>query len=241
MEDLYFSRLPLALQNIVLEIEAAASFDVTVKICPWRDKTDSQESQPLRCVVDETEARILIPSLDQFRPSSVLHELLHLRRFLIQCVPQINVCERFWTLEAEAFFAELDNSLEHFLIIPEEIRWYPERLAQWITKMNRNLDKVETGSGDADDREFDAVYSLALIEHAIPDNNLKSRSRALLSRLSLMDRAISFRNAIIPTLSDKEAATAVFVEHFSLDREMICLKYLDPINRTHELKKLMQA
>ena len=227
MKKHYLAKLPVDIQSFVIDIEREAEIDIRVAVDDSRAGRHQGEPDPLACDIDEDGATILIPRADYFPGGSVLHELLHINRFLVEQVPQINICDNHWDPQLETVFGQLDNNLEHLVIVPEELRRRPARRDRWISVIDRTLSEIRTGKLQQADRDFLGIYTLAFIEHVLNDPCLRERSESILDGLGLRDRAVAFREAIIPALASKEATTRICVEQFRLLEDPICFEYLD--------------
>lgn len=64
---------------------------VEVVLDPTRAKGEADEP-PLACAVGKDFSKVLVPSIQQFRPGSVFHELQHIRRFLVEGAPRLVDC-----------------------------------------------------------------------------------------------------------------------------------------------------
>ena len=122
MEDIYYDLLDEKTLALVNEIESYIGTKIRVEI-------DTTRTDILACKATKDAATILIPDQDHFPNCSVFHELLHIRRSCVYSIPQIAVCDTYlnWTDELENILTSLDNDIEHFIIVPEEIENYSER------------------------------------------------------------------------------------------------------------------
>ena len=231
METGYLARLPDDLQAFVAHIECESGIEITVEVDNSRAGRHRGEPDPLACIANESEARLLIPSEDFFPEGSVLHELLHIHRFLVDRVAQISVCDDYWCPERETVLTQLDNCLEHLVIVPEELGRRPERRGRWVAVMDRVLNQVQSGELRDADRDFFVLYSWVFIRYVLPDDDLAEKALAALESLNLRDHGDQFYDAVLAALSSKEAATRVCVEQFGLSKELICLDYFDPRQR----------
>jgi hypothetical protein len=99
----YLNCLEPDTRNLVAEIEQSGGVEIEVTVDPSRAIGRSDRAIPLACQVENCNARILIPRADYFPDASVVHELLHIQRFLSLGVPRIIVAETFkgWTPELD--------------------------------------------------------------------------------------------------------------------------------------------
>ena len=238
MKKNYLSMLPADIQDFVVDIELEAAIDIRVAVDDSRTDRHLGEPDPLACDIDEDGATILIPRADYFPDGSVLHELMHINRFLVKKVPRINICDSYWDPKLETVFAQLDNNLEHLIIVPEELWRRPARRDRWVSVIDRTLNEIRSGKLQQADRDFLGIYTLAFIEHVLDDSYLRESSESILVELGLRNRAVAFRDAIIPALASKEATTRICVEQFRLVDDHICFDYFDPRSNSHRQTRI---
>jgi hypothetical protein len=238
MKKTYLCRLGSEIQALVEDIERRSGIEICVETDDSRVGRNVGEPDPLACVIDESEARLLVPSSTELSDGPVLHELLHIHRFLVEGVPQISVCEDRWTPHLEQVFAQLDNNLEHLVIVPLEIQRIPERHGLWVKKFRRVLSQVRDGKLPKADQKFLAIYGRFFVDYVLKDTTLLELSESILDTLGLQSEAEVFRQKIFSALSSKEAAIRVVVDLFKLDPSLICLDYLNPRRRSCEQKSL---
>lgn len=142
MRKKYLVRLGSEIQALVEDIERHSGIEICVETNDSRISRNTGEPDPLACVVNESEARLLVRSTTELSDGPVLHELLHIHRFLVDGVPQISVCDDRWSPDPERVFMQLDNNLEHLVIVPIEIQRIQERHALWVKKFRRILSQV---------------------------------------------------------------------------------------------------
>lgn len=113
----YYGRLPADIRLLVDRVEDAAGIDIAVAVDPEREDS-------MGVYIEETGATISIPNIEYFPDGAVLHEVLHIRRLLCEGIPRIvdNIRYASWKPETHAALRDLDNNLEHLVIVPEELR-----------------------------------------------------------------------------------------------------------------------
>jgi len=236
MEDEYLDQLSEDVQALVAEIEQKAELEIEIEVDPSRAKGLPDQPDPLACVIDEFGVRILLPKADQFPEGAVLHELLHARRFLVEGIPQIAVCDDHWNDKLEQSYTALDNSLEHMIVVAEELARRPDRRSRWVSTVERALTRVEAGKLPEIDRDITALLVFALSKHVLGNGALLGRAEALLDRLGLRLRAAKYFADLVPSLASKEKMTAVSFSHFGLSKETACFHYIDA--REHEVREV---
>lgn len=142
MNSDYLNRLPSDVRELVTEIERECSIEIGVRVDPARVRERPDRSDTMACDMSEDGATILIPAEDHFPDGSVLHEFLHIQRFLLQGVPRIGADLSWsgWNIDFEQSLTTIDNRLEHLVIVPREIDLRPERtqhFSAWRTRKNR--------------------------------------------------------------------------------------------------------
>lgn len=228
MNSTYINKLPDDLQEFVLLIEETTGLEIEIEIDASRAGRNKEEPDPLACVVNESEARLLLPAEDHFPEGSVLHELLHIKRFLVDGVPQITACEDRWTPQLESVFVQLDNNLEHLIIVPLELQQRPERRQRWITVLDRVLGTLQAKQVSGPDRDFLSIYTHLFAARVLQDSVLESKAVAALSTFGLMEHALLFEKAMMIAMESKESMVRLCVEQFSLNHDFICLDYFNP-------------
>lgn len=227
MIDEYFKRLSPSIQARVLEIEDRLGFPIEVKVDTALAGRRVDEPGPLACSVLRNSASIIIPSADCFPDESVLHELLHIERFLVHDAPLLMACEDHWTPELVKGLTNLDNMLEHLLIVPKEICIYPCRSKYWEGVILRQI--LTLGEAQITLREKIVLggCSLAFVLHVLSDKKaLEDEVRYELTRLTLSEQAETLARLIIDALSSKEEMTSICIDHLGLDRSWVWLHYL---------------
>ena len=234
MQTEYLVRLSLDIRSIAEEVERASGVEVVVRVAPERARNLTDQSAPLACEVHPNGAELIIPTPDYFPDGSVLHELLHVRRFLVDGVPCLKVCESYepWSPNIRTSLTYHDNCIEHLIIVPEELMRRPERREHWEIVMKQTWKGLAAEGLCEVDRRQAALANWCFIQHVLPDSDALTYARAVLARFGLSDSAQRFSEALIPILSEKEMAVKVWCEHLGVPLEMISLEYINTHNGT---------
>ncbi|MQR00975.1 hypothetical protein [Glaciimonas soli] len=229
MQPEYIARLPLDIRTLVEEIERASRVKITVEVDSARARNIPSQPDTMACEFSPHGAKLLIPTSDYFPDGSVLHELLHVRRFLVEGIPCLVDCLTYqhWRLYFAAGLIRLDNSIEHLIIVPEELRIRPNRREYWERVMMRLWDELALDRLTELARRELALINWAFIEHVLPGSAVQSYARVVLAKFDLTDRAQRCCDELIPSLQDKESAIRVCFSHLELPLEVASLEYID--------------
>jgi hypothetical protein len=221
MESIYLDKLNGNNQSLVKEIEKYIGVEIIVEREP--------ERKNMGCDMENI-PKILTPVETDFRNSSVYHELLHIHRIWVQRIPLIVVCgeESSSDWERGDRLSRVDNNIEHFVIVPEEIKRFSKRKCYWEERIKIFLNKFD--SLDSDQKEWNALINWAFIEHVLPDSDLKKDANRLVKKLDIADRANSFMQDIRSSINNKRRLVQVFFKHLRQEDNRVCLKYLTNIN-----------
>ncbi|AJX27515.1 MULTISPECIES: hypothetical protein [Burkholderia] len=222
MDDHYLRQLPDDLQTLVQGTEQQSGLVIQVEVDPARGAT-------VACHVDEHGATLLVSGEESFQPASVMHELLHIRRFLVDGVPQIVVNEDYndWTPELERGLTNLDNGLEHLVIVPEEIFRFPGRREYWAGVMTRKFEEIRVNPLVPDDRRRHALVNWLFTHHVLMEGPQILAADSLVDELGLRQQADAFRDAMIPALAMKQEAVRRCFQRLNIPFAAVALKYID--------------
>lgn len=110
MDAKYFQQLESDTKELVFQIESSIEKEIQVEI-------QASQRDILACNVDGDSPKIILPRDDYFPDSSVIHELIHIRRFLVEEIPSLTISEDFWSKNLEQGFLAIDNDLEHLHVV----------------------------------------------------------------------------------------------------------------------------
>lgn len=225
MENAYFEMLDETSRTLVLEIESHLNGAIEIEV-------DTSRTDTLACTVKKNGPIILTPNANHFPSASVFHELLHIRRFCVNSEPKIVVCDSFveWTDKLEDCLKELDNNIEHFIIVPEECEKYKDRINYWVTMVVTAIKIISNSKMEADEKERQALLYWAFSKHVLNGSEAENISNSLIEELSLKEKATSFLSEINTFINEKDKLVRVFFNHLNLKLDIGCLNYIDCIN-----------
>jgi hypothetical protein len=230
MQAEYLNRLGRMVHSFVEEIEARIGFEITVKVDTAEGRIPPAKQRSMRCEIDEYKAEILLASSRYFPDASVFHELLHIRRFLVDGVPKLAVCEdnELWDPQLDNAILHLDNNLEHLVIVPIELREFPDRRGYWEERFEARISRLSSGDLSERDSRWAASLISASVHHLRLGRQVCEMAEAV--ALSLGARALTkrYREVLAAKISSKEALTRATFDCFELPLPAACLEYIDP-------------
>lgn len=218
MNKKYLDQLLSDTKKLVLLIETHMERDIAVREVPMRKN--------LGCEIQN--ATILTPE-GKFPDSSVLHELIHIRRFKVDDVPHLVVCDEFdfGDPNFETKVIKLDNNLEHLFIVPEEIRLRPNRITYWEDRLRHAIKTQENSGLDVNRHGGDAVVNWVFANHVFGDGCVVEKATKVIQKLDLEETAKELISTLQPPNCNKEIFARTFLAGLSIPSGSICLKYLD--------------
>ena len=229
MQHTFLDRLSPDVQKLVKYIEGAIGTEIDVSIDSSRVGRGPDGSGILACKISERGAMLLVPMHDYFPDGGVVHEMLHVRRILVDGVPRLseNPDSPRWNCSIGATLTNLDNALEHLVIVPEEIRLRPERADWWASVIETTWLTKLPAIPDPEDQRRWALMSVAFLSLVLPSSAVVGNAEALLEKLDLRNDALQFLAAVTPKLMSKEELTRACFEELRLPTDIALFEYLD--------------
>ena len=241
MQQEFITRLPEWLQSMVDDTEARVGFPVDVAVDPQRARHRPGEPDALACELTHASARSLLPHQDHFPAGSVLHELLHIRRCLVDGVPRVVDCQscEHWSPPVAMAMAHYDNALEHLVIVPHELARVPERRAYWEAKLRNVWPALALIRHREREKRLMALANWVFLQQVLPDSACVGMARTVLAMLDIEAAAEAMHAEIAATLARKEDAARVWLNHMGVPLELAALEYTDTAHaRTREVPLL---
>jgi len=202
-------------QSEIESIEEAINTDILVKTEDGRTN--------LGCTLSQQSPVILIPNDNFFPDSSVFHELLHIRRFYVENVPKIIVCDNydFHDFDFESNIASIDNELEHLIIVPNELESYPRRKQRWEQLINTKISENDVGP-------FDILLYYAFTHIVLKSKSILIQINEILTNRNIDERAEIFLSEINTHIDNKPKLVKEVFKHVAPGEnhdEALCLEY----------------
>jgi hypothetical protein len=228
----YLNRLGDVVRSLVVKIEAQIGFEITVKVDAAEDLRPASEHRGMRCEMDQYRAEIATARTDYFPDASVFHELQHIRRFFVDGIPKLTVCEDYepWNPQHENAILHLDNNLEHLAIIPIELREFPERRVYWEQGFEAQIRRLTTGDFSETDRRWAASLVSVSVQHLGLGQQVREAADATVQRVGAESLTRAYREILAATISSKEHLARATFDCFELPLPAACLEYIDTIH-----------
>lgn len=219
--------LPDWLAQLVTETESATGLEIEVAV--------DGKAANLSVSFDGSFVRMVTPSVERFWPASVYHELLHVRRHLLEGVPRLDAAD---TIKDNAVFDRIraqavneDNAIEHLIITPVELGRFPDRREYWEQIVRRNLAEVAAGGMDAQQQTATLIGAWVFVRRALDESAVKGELVQVLQTRGLEARAERAAQSISSSLADKPALVRSWFAALGHDSTLVELEYLQPGER----------
>ena len=136
MQTEYLFLLSEPVQQFILEVEKSAGVDIKVIPDVKQNGGGSTGQGKLAIAINAQSIQLFAPTNGYFPDGSVRHEVLHVLRFHVEGVPKLVLAkDEEWDKRFSDGLGELDNVIEHIIIVPIELRFHPERRIHWEVLM----------------------------------------------------------------------------------------------------------
>lgn len=218
MNKKYLDQLASDTRQLVLQIETHIEKEIIVREVPNRTN--------LGCEIEN--ATNLTPE-NNFPDPSVLHELLHIRRFAVDDMPQVAVCDSFDFADPnfETRVTKLDNNLEHLFIVPEELSLRPNRRTYWEHRIS-SATKNQVNSGlDVNVHGCDAIVNWVFVNHISAGGRAVEEAEEVVHELNCEETAKKLLSTLQQPNCSKEVFSRACLAELDLHRNFLCFRYLD--------------
>lgn len=243
MQHDYYERLSQDVKVLVDEVEHGCGFQIEVRPDVRRAGLGVDGAGTLACVAEPRNAFIDIPP-GHFPDGAVVHELLHLRRFLLQGVPMLYVDEE-QPIGTSAFadgIHKLDNALEHLVIVPIELGYRADRVAYWTRILESIWRQDIPAFPDEEDKARWAKVHWTFVRHVLSDTAVSPLAEQLLQDMGILAEANALHDAVISALAkSKEDATRICLGLLGLPAERVGFEYLDTKRGTRHFERFLAA
>jgi hypothetical protein len=228
VQQAFLQRLSAEAQRLVREIEEFASSEIELRAPPV---PPGQAVRAVALIASESGATLFYRSEEDFQTPAVLHELLHLRRYWMDCVPQL-VPVADPQGERTKIANQIENTLEHLIITPQEARYGFDP----YTNLNETARQSWQGYPWSDITESWARRKMCLLSWLttrllISDDGVKALAWECLQKEGLSEEAEIFASKIERWKGSKERCISTAVRFLRIPRAEAEMIYLDVKNK----------
>lgn len=218
MDANYFQQLEGDTKDLVLQIESSIEKEIQVEV-------QASQRDILACNVDDETPKIILPRGDYFPDDSVVHELVHIRRFLVEGIPSLTVSEDFWSKNSEQGFLAIDNDLEHLHVIKEEVSMRPNRFQRWLETFDQAMDRIQKSSLTEAEKDCTLVRIFLLLEISVPDQGFSNKARKLIKNHQIESSLDKFLLEVKAHINSKRIVSKLLIDLLGLAKFYPCLEY----------------
>jgi len=227
MQPDYLNRLSPHLQDFVFEVEHRAG--ITIQVIPdsGLNRGGPLGQGNLAVVIEDRRNNIFAPTNGYFPDGAVRHELLHLKRFHIDGVPKLTAAVSPWGIPAISpdAMGDLDNAIEHIVIVPWELRHHPERREHWEAVLQDVCDQLS----DIPPEELRlAIYMhWTFVRHVLAGSRQAEIMRGFAVEHDLFEGADRFADQFLAAAASKGDLVRLLFDSFpEMPREHAALEYV---------------
>jgi hypothetical protein len=227
MQQAFLQRLNTETQDLVREIEAFASSEIELRAAPVPSSHAAAGARAVALIASETGATLMYRGEEEFQTPAVLHELLHLRRYWIDCVPQL-VPVADPQGDKTKIANQIENTLEHLIITPQEAHYGVDPYASLNDTARQNWqaypwsDITENWA-----RRKMCLLSWLTTRLLVSDDSVEALARGCLQKEGLLEEAENFATKIERSRSSKERCISTAVRFLRIPRAEAEMIYLD--------------
>lgn len=186
-------------------------------------RVHQEAGSPPGCEVRDDTGHVFLPDLDLVDELSVLHELLHLRRYLVHAVPQVEPAPHLWGGSHNWGFTQgIDNAIEHLVIIPEHLAFGMDASNYWNADTQRIWSSYPWPGATGLSLRLPCFLGALILDH-LTDATIIAHVESCLAHANLLSAVRTFRAAIRQNIRDKAACVALAVNVLGIPAEDVRL------------------
>ena len=234
MQPEYLACLSEPVQQFILEVEEGAGVDIKVILDPNQNEGGTTGQGKLAVNIKAQSVQLFAPTNGYFPDGAVRHEVLHVRRFHVDGVPKLALADNEeWDKGFSNVLCDLDNAIEHVVIVPVELQFHPERRKHWEALMQSvclGLPDVPEG-----ERRLAVCLHWTFLRHVLPDSPTVEIARNFAKEHALLEMADNFADRFISIAANKEELVRLLFFTFpEVPRNRAALEYINSMRGTYQ-------
>lgn len=234
MQPEYLARLSEPVRAFIQWVEEKAG--VFIDVIPSINQNMGGPTGRGKLAIDIDAQRIYLyaPTNGYFPDGAVRHEVLHVQRFHIDGVPKLVLAEKeSWDKRFADALGDLDNAIEHIVIVPLELQSHPERREHWEAVMANVCSDLP--NVPEQERELAVSLHWAFLQQALPDSPLVEVVKAFAIEHGLLEKAEALSGRLLSTLACKEEIVRILFHTFPhIPKDRAALEYLSSTMGTRQ-------
>jgi hypothetical protein len=227
MKAEYLARLSQPVREFVHQVEQTACIEIEVVLDAKQNEGGSNGQGKLAVDIEAQRIRIFAPTNDYFPDGAVRHEVLHVKRFHCDGVPKLVLADKAaWDESLSDGLCNLDNAIEHVLIVPVELRFHQERRGHWeavVADVCGRLSEIPVY-----ERKLAFCMHWTFLQHALPGSPSIKVAREFSVQHGLLEMANDFSEQFLAVADSKEdIARVLFATFPELPRTRAALEYIN--------------
>ena len=193
MQQEFLRRLTVDVRSFVEEVEIAAGIRIEVVTKADQNGTGPLGLGKLKVEIEAHRVRLFAPTDGYFPDGGVRHEVLHVHRLHIEGIPRIALADAVdWNPNLESSLVQVDNALEHLVIVPKELEKNPERLEHWEAVMSRMWQEALPTAPSDLGRRIGVCLHWAFLRHVLPRSKFLDSAQSFMGTHGLKAYAENF-------------------------------------------------
>ena len=212
MQLQFLDRLSEPVQKHVKQVERGSGLPINVYVeSPLNSGGPNGQGQ-LEISISASRIKLYVPSNGYFPDGAVRHEVLHAERFCVQGIPQLTLSEYSFDQSYAGMLTAIDNVIEHLVIVPEEIKFHPERRVHW--EAMSEMVWSDNLADSLEERQFDTSLNWTFLRHALPESPQIPIAMETMKKHDLWNFADKFANDLLSLIQSKEAMVRLLFRTF---------------------------
>ena len=220
-------------RTLLDEIEAFAGLQVDFDRYTFPARSGSFNPKAPATMVGPDGATVYLHDFDVVDLHGVVHELLHIRRYWIERIPQFQPARN-----AEAnrtAMQNIENGLEHLVVVPQEATFGLDAAGYWNAVSRHRWARYPWP--DISSRRNDVLLERLALE-LVTDPEVQQIGANCIRAAGLTVEADHFAARINQFLHNKPRALACVVRFMKIPRGLFHMTYIDIRNRTHRIEAM---
>jgi len=227
MQTEYLDLLSEPVQQFILEVEKSAGVYINVIPDIKLNEGGPAGQGNLEINIKALSIQLFVPTNGYFPDGAVRHEVLHMQRFLIERVPKLVLAENArWDKGISNQLVNLDNAIEHLLIVPVELQLHPERRQHWEAMM-QDICSALQNIPEAN-RRLAVFLHWTFLRHVLPNSSSVEIMSNFARDNALLEMADNFADQFIAAVASKDELVRLLFHNFpELPKNRAALEYIN--------------